>query len=376
MSLWSKQLSAVTYADIAGFCDQQVPEGVQLDYKREVPGDLAKTVAALANTRGGLILLGIAADQKTNAPILPIEGMPFAKGITERVTAICRDNIYPSLLPEHSEVIPDPADAGRCYLVLRIEESELAPHSIANKTHVYVRTGDTNHKLDILANVDQIETLLSRRRLVESQRELLVNRHLERAKRHFAQDDPFCWWSCVPQFPSSPVLTLEDCRTGADGGGPRRIPNGYAGFGTHSYTGQDTTMPRDRIYTAVSTSGDIFYAHAFRRETNALLPGPYIARRTLHNLQHCQYVYNRSDVQCPGALVYSVGFENVFKCEMQGFNRGELGSPFPDDSLRIDRLTRRQEISDAVALQKLAFGLIEELWHGFDVGYPAPPSHW
>jgi hypothetical protein len=376
MSLWSKQLSQVTFTDIEEFCALQIPEGAQLDYKREIPNDLAKTVAAFANSRGGLILLGVSANQKTNTPDLPIAGMPFSKGLTERVTAICRDNIYPSLIPEHSEVIAHPDNNEQCFIVLRIEESELAPHSITNKTHVYVRTGDTNHKLDILANVDQIESLLDRRRRNERDREQLIVQHLARAKRHFAKDDPLCWWCCVPQFPMSPIFTLEDCRTGADGGGPTRIPNGYAGFATHRYPGQDETRPKDRVYTAISTRGDLFYAHAFRRETNVLLPGPYIAKRTLQNLQHCNCIYNRSNVQVPGLLQYSVGFENVFKCEMQGFNRGELGSPFPDELLRTDRLVRLQELADKNAIYKLAFGIIEELWHGFDIGYPAPISSW
>ena len=64
MSLWYKQLDTIAYADIDAFCTRNIPEGLRLDYKREMPTDLAKLVAAFANTLGGLIILGVEAEKR------------------------------------------------------------------------------------------------------------------------------------------------------------------------------------------------------------------------------------------------------------------------------------------------------------------------
>ncbi len=96
MSLWHKQPESIIYSDLDAFCAQQIPEGIRLDYKLEVPNDLAKVVAAFANTLGGLIILGVDADKVTNTPNWPpTKGMKKEKGLDERITAICRDSIFP-----------------------------------------------------------------------------------------------------------------------------------------------------------------------------------------------------------------------------------------------------------------------------------------
>ena len=70
MSLWSTPVSQITFADVDQFCREMHPEGV-LDYQGvALPKDSAKTIAAFANTLGGLILLGVEA-LGTKRPILP-----------------------------------------------------------------------------------------------------------------------------------------------------------------------------------------------------------------------------------------------------------------------------------------------------------------
>jgi predicted HTH transcriptional regulator len=101
MSLWTKRMSDVQFADVDEFCRAGYREGPQLDYKQTIPNDLAKTVAALANTKGGLLLLGVEASTTTNQPSWPCTGMPVDKGLSERITQICRDGIYPPVLPAY-----------------------------------------------------------------------------------------------------------------------------------------------------------------------------------------------------------------------------------------------------------------------------------
>ena len=57
MSLWTKPIHEIAFADIDSFCQAGWEESTRLDYKGEWPNDLAKTMAAMANTVGGLIIL-------------------------------------------------------------------------------------------------------------------------------------------------------------------------------------------------------------------------------------------------------------------------------------------------------------------------------
>src|SRR5687768_3362182 len=97
MSLWTKPIADITFDDIDAFCKTMQPEGARLDYKGiSFPSDLAKTLAAFANTLGGLVLLGVDADKTTNQPIWPaIAGMPTQPGLQERAYQIAQEAIYP-----------------------------------------------------------------------------------------------------------------------------------------------------------------------------------------------------------------------------------------------------------------------------------------
>src|SRR5262249_50958396 len=65
MDLFSGDLEKITLADIEGFLginspeSERPPEGSRVDYKKEMPQDLAKDVAALANLYGGLLFIGV-----------------------------------------------------------------------------------------------------------------------------------------------------------------------------------------------------------------------------------------------------------------------------------------------------------------------------
>ena len=97
MSLWYKTPSEITFADIDQFCKSMQPEGARLDYKGiAFPKDLAKTIAAFANTLGGLIILGVDANKNTNMPIWPPDaGMPMDAGLSERVVSVAQQAIFP-----------------------------------------------------------------------------------------------------------------------------------------------------------------------------------------------------------------------------------------------------------------------------------------
>lgn len=176
MSLFRRPLESLQWMDVVEFCNQRETEGATLDYKEEIPKDIEKTVAAMANTLGGNIIVGVAEDDEAK-PVIPAAGMKMRRGLVEQITSKCVDNIQPPVVPEAHLVLNDAGD--RAFLVLRIAQSREAPHAINNNTRIYIRTGRQNSQ-DELASLDQLLWLLDRRRQSEAFRERLFTRANER----------------------------------------------------------------------------------------------------------------------------------------------------------------------------------------------------
>jgi hypothetical protein len=80
-------LETLSADDVQAYVEARVQEGVQLDYKgRDYPKDLEKTVAALSNTEGGLIVLGVEEEQTIPTKIVGIPVLPATqqRGALER----------------------------------------------------------------------------------------------------------------------------------------------------------------------------------------------------------------------------------------------------------------------------------------------------
>ena len=58
--IYTAPIETVTWKDVEDFCAQGTREGAYLDYKQDFPTDLAKTIAAMANTLGGIVIIGVA----------------------------------------------------------------------------------------------------------------------------------------------------------------------------------------------------------------------------------------------------------------------------------------------------------------------------
>jgi len=168
--LYTKAITEISWEDIVEFCNQRTPEGACLDYKRDFPKNLEKTIAAMANTLGGIILLGVAEDDQTK-PVFPLEGIPFQRGLSERVTNIILTNITPPIFPE-IQPYRNSDDKSKAIVLIRIPQSHQTPHAISNNTKVYIRTGNRNNP-EALADLDRIGWLVNQRQKSESLRALL-----------------------------------------------------------------------------------------------------------------------------------------------------------------------------------------------------------
>lgn len=157
--LYSKPINEITWDNIVEFCEQQIPEGAYLDYKQDFPKNLEKTISALSNTLGGIILIGVSEDDE-NKPVLPLKGIQFRRGLSERVMNIILTNIAPPVFPE-IQVSPN-SDMTKAIVVIRIPQSHETPHAITDNTRVYLRTGNRNNP-EALAKVGEIQWLINQR---------------------------------------------------------------------------------------------------------------------------------------------------------------------------------------------------------------------
>ncbi len=172
MHLYSKAISSILWSDIEQFCQQGTAENTYLDYKLDFPGNLEKTIAAMANTFGGLILIGID-ETDTGQPVLPLNGIETQRGLDERVLNTILDTMTPPVIPEITTCLN--ATGERAIVVIRVPQSEHAPHALHKNSAVYIRTGKRN-KPEEIADLERIEWLRDRRKKADELREWLFVR--------------------------------------------------------------------------------------------------------------------------------------------------------------------------------------------------------
>lgn len=221
------------------FCALAIRESSRVEYKREFPSNqsLAKSIAAFANGRGGLILIGVDADDE-NRPVRPICGMEFKRGYEERILQIATQVVYPPIIPTIWVApfdIPPAEGSSKCVVVVRVDESSAAPHAVEDKKGIYVRSGSVSQPFYDLASVTQIEELLSRRQEAKQLPLRLESAFRARAdyfyesfiEQKFTELPPgtskpraaeaFRDWAavevtCVPEFPTALLVSLTDLR--------------------------------------------------------------------------------------------------------------------------------------------------------------------
>lgn len=163
--MFTGDLERKTYADVESFLAEKNPEGLRLEYKREVTNRIARTIAAMANSEGGLIIIGIEEEGKTGKPKLPPVGIELGKDPITSVRSIAYDNIHEPISDLDIRTYPLP-DGENGVLVMRVHRSEHAPHAVGSSHTFLIRVGAQAMKvgtLDVPMNLAQIEWLLKRR---------------------------------------------------------------------------------------------------------------------------------------------------------------------------------------------------------------------
>lgn len=167
MDLFNADLSALTIADIEDFLvisgpeEQRPAEGVKLDYKLNESADLSDTVAAFANTSGGLLFIGVDSKrQRRNVPTA-IPGAAFTGGdVKARLIGKIMSQVTPR--PDVDlGVARVSAHSTNAAAVVRVREGVFPPYqfSLGDKVRIPMRFQDTNRQ----AALRDIEQLFGKR---------------------------------------------------------------------------------------------------------------------------------------------------------------------------------------------------------------------
>lgn len=410
MSLWSKDLNQITGADVVSFCDLQEKEGLRLDYKREIPPKLANIVAAFANTRGGLVLLGVKADKVDNIPNRPLSGMAKDIGIEEKITSMCLSKIYPPVGFEISRVLDNPETPGTGLVVIRVPESPEAPHAIGGKVYERVNSQNDGSEFIAHADIENIRHLLERRANSERLREEEIQKEIRRALVQLGSSRselremvrqlghspeefgipllPLLWFSVIPLYPWRNICTPPACYhslvsyRGHTADQFQRVPGGAHGLRFHP-----ESLPR-RVpmgYSSASCLGHIFDAELptepgfnldckrewFLQDPSACLFLDFSRSKELavKTLSRARFFFERGQIEKPGYLQLSLGVLDAFRFRMYDTKSisqdlRSAGNPYVDEHFTARVTVPYTQFRDESL--KASASLLTDLEFGFD----------
>src|SRR5260370_22705381 len=148
--------------------DKRLPESSQIDYKKEFPPDLGDDVAALANTYGGLIFLGIKSDKNRNNIPVQWDGTQLGSDPSARISA----RILSTVRPRPKFDIGLVTVASGHIAIVRVKEGDYPPYEYeqGNTVRISIRVNDTKRQ----ASVRDIEVLMERRNVTKESAQRVI----------------------------------------------------------------------------------------------------------------------------------------------------------------------------------------------------------
>ena len=183
MSIFTKPISQLDASDLQELVDDKAVENVRLEFKSQVPDkdETLKKLSSFANTYGGIMVVGAKASS-ADGRIEDLPGVDDQPGYKQKVVDWCFNGASPPLTVFVSD--PIPAGTGKVCYVVRIDESDVAPHFLNGRKGVWVRTDEFSSRFEArLADENELRHLLDRRKLILERRVSL----LARARSRFAK---------------------------------------------------------------------------------------------------------------------------------------------------------------------------------------------
>jgi hypothetical protein len=226
MSIFTKPLSQLGAADLQELVQEQAVENLRLEFKLEVPDkdEMLKKLSAFANTFGGLMVIGAKASSK-DGRITELSGVDKMSGFKQKVVDWCFKGVSPPLEVDVSDPIPTPSGDGKFIYVVRLPESDVAPHFLNGRNGVWVRTNEFSGRFEQkLADEIELRHLFDRRKLILERREALLRRARTRyealadktnidAAGNRTKLGSRLELAIVPRFPAHPLCKQEDLKS-------------------------------------------------------------------------------------------------------------------------------------------------------------------
>ncbi len=182
MSVFNKPASQVTAADLVDLLQESAVEGIRLEFKSDIPdkAETVKKLSSFANTFGGLMVIGAKANS-SDGRLQDLPGVDEQPGYKQKIVQWCFDGTTPPLVVEVSDPIAARGRNGKVCYVIRVAESDVAPHFMNGRKGVWVRSDEFSQRYEPqLATENEIRHLLDRRRLVIERRADLLRRSRRR----------------------------------------------------------------------------------------------------------------------------------------------------------------------------------------------------
>ena len=144
-------------ADLLGLVAARATENDRLDFKRDMYGnsdgqiaDMIRDITAMANQRGGVILIGV--DEDGDGVATGVQGVE-GTGHVERITSSTQANISPRL--NGLAVVPVPLENGRAVIAIEIPESLNRPHMVTFRSENRFWRREIRQK--VMMSVEEVE---------------------------------------------------------------------------------------------------------------------------------------------------------------------------------------------------------------------------
>jgi hypothetical protein len=217
--LFNLPIDDIKIHHIEQFLQSGVKEGTLLDFKEQFPNRLEKTISSMANTFGGMVLIGVE-ETTTGGGIVPIKGLPLGTGLRERVIQIGINAIYPPLIPEVGVVEfksnPALSTPDKAVVVIRVHESDQG-YAVDDRSTIYIRAENVSGWMR-KATIDEAEWFSQKREKSVG----LKNQSISKSQSHAQQflsrlrhrhqrftAEPFGRFGIltVPSFPRQAIAT-------------------------------------------------------------------------------------------------------------------------------------------------------------------------
>lgn len=215
MSIFSKPLSRLEPADLLDLLQDRAVENARLEFKSEVPNkdETLKKLSSFANTFGGFMVIGAKANS-ADGRIEELPGVDAQDGYKQKVVDWCFGGASPPLSVEVSDPIPAPSEGGKVCYIVRVRESDVAPHFLNGRKGVWVRTDEFSSRFEArLANEAELAHLLDRRKAILDRRAELLARARKRLATYVSGARVPRFEVCFcPRFPARPLCQQEKLR--------------------------------------------------------------------------------------------------------------------------------------------------------------------